>query len=398
MGKSKAFMCKFLFIGLLFFISATSFAKSIELEVMAKKIDVNNEQSSDELLILNGFRQAITAEVLELNLDSQLFWEKLDQLKMPSKDESLYLNAFFQNISMKQAPTEEASLLLKGVMKADIDIEKLKRSYAEITTDLGSMRKKTFYLLANIELDSTISWSEVTGSSETGFIGAIKDSWKKLVTTSFKSYENVEFIDKDFLVKPDYMNSKSVTLKWKSTLKKVATNNDRHVADFELQAQYILVKSKTNDILLSFDYPIQKRQFDFSDKKKLSSNLASMIYSLLLSQSTKINTLLENYSKDSEQVEISIKFLTKTGLSELNQINALLVDRFKDMKLSSQIKTYSPSEGPELVIRAEGDENKILDRLSLDGGIFPLNEQKVLYFNRLDKSFAILPKDSNNKK
>jgi hypothetical protein len=34
--------------------------------------------------------------------------------------------------------------------------------------------------------------------------------------------------------------------------------------------------------------------------------------------------------------------------------------------------------------------------LSNGGANFPLNEQKVLLFNRADKSFAILPKEKNN--
>jgi hypothetical protein len=59
------------------------------------------------------------------------------------------------------------------------------------------------------------------------------------------------------------------------------------------------------------------------------------------------------------------------------------------------MKSYS-SDGSVLIIRAEGSAEKILDSLSNGGANFPLNEQKVLLFNRADKSFAILPKEKNN--
>jgi hypothetical protein len=59
------------------------------------------------------------------------------------------------------------------------------------------------------------------------------------------------------------------------------------------------------------------------------------------------------------------------------------------------MKSYSTDES-SIIIRAEGTVEKILNSLSLDGGKYPLNEQKVLLFNRTDKTFAILPKESNN--
>jgi hypothetical protein len=191
------------------------------------------------------------------------------------------------------------------------------------------------------------------------------------------------------------MNTKSLTLKWNSTLKKASTNIESKKAIFELSAQYILVNTKTGDVLNSFDFPLQKRELDTQNKKSLSSALASLTYNLLLSQSSKIQGIIEADGKGQEQSSLELKISSKAGLSEIYAINNLLQEKFQNIKLTSSMKSYS-REGAVLNIRAEGSVDKILDSLSLEGGKFPLNEQKILLFNRTDKSFAILPKDSNN--
>jgi hypothetical protein len=176
----------------------------------------------------------------------------------------------------------------------------------------------------------------------------------------------------------------------------VFTNTERKTANYELSAQYVLVNTKSDVVLTSFDFPLQKRELDTQNKKALSSALASLVYNLFYSQTSKLNSLLEAAGNAKEQSSLDVKVTGMSGLSEIFAVNSFLQDKFKDIKLSSQMKSYA-SDGAILTLRAEGNTDKILDSLSLEGGKYPLNEQKVLLFNRADKTFAIIPKDSNNK-
>ena len=393
-------MLKIVFMILIVFINV-SLAKEISVEVMATSASVTPEMNEEQVLTINGYRQIVTSELEDLKLNSELFWSKLEQKKLSSKDEIAFLNGLFENVLLARAepakPSEDikVSEKLSGNFKADLNLEKLKLLFLEVTTDLADTKLKTFYLLADINIDSNMDWEDLGVQNSESFRGVIIDSWKKLFLKDFKGFEKFIVLENDLTTKPDYLNNKSVTLKWTSTFKKVANNPANHTASYELTAHYIIQNTKLGSSILAFDFPIQKRDFDVQNKKALSSSLASLVYNLLLSQSSKISGILMENAGKLEQSEVEIKIVSKTGLLEINQINSFLQDKFKDLKLSSQMKSYS-SSGSTLIIRADGNGDKILDALSLGGGKLPFNEQKVLLFNRADKSFAILPKESNN--
>ena len=378
-----------------------SWAKGISIEVMATSASVTTEMNEDQVLTINGYRQIVTSELEDLKLNSELFWNKLEEKKLSPKDEIAFLNGLFENVLLARAEVAKANEEVKvpeklsGNFKADINLEKLKLLFLEVTTDLADTKLKTFYLLADINIDTNMVWEDLGVQKSESFRGVIVDAWKKLFLKNFKGFEKVVILENDLSTKPDYLNNKSLTLKWTSTFKKVANNPVNHTASYELTAHYIIQNTKLSASVLSFDFPLQKRDYDVQNKKALSSSLASLVYNLLLSQSSKISGIfLENEVK-LEQSEVEIKIVSKTGLLEINQISSFLQDKFKDLKLSSQMKSYS-SSGSTLIIRADGSGDKILDALSLDGGKLPFNEQKVLLFNRADKSFAILPKGPNN--
>lgn len=404
-------LSKSFFILMLFLFVSSLFAKTIELEVFAIKSEAINDLKEEEQLELNGFSQAITSELEFLKLDSALFWEKVGaKIGQSKKEEHSFLKSFFNNILLSQSvpalkkgegakekkKDDLAEVKLTGILKADLLSAKLQASYKELLENLSETRMRTFYILSSIELDSGLEWSDLGVSKSEHFSGVIVKSWRELFEKELKGFEKVVIIENDFLDKPDYMNAKSVTLKWNSTFKKLSINNEKKTALFELSAQAIMVNTKSGQVINSFDFPILKREFDTQNKKNLSSGLASLVYNLIYTQRAKLMASIEMMEKNQERSQFEAKMVSRSSLTEMYLINSFLQEKFIHIKLTSQIKSYS-SEGAILLINAEGTEEKILDSLSLEGGKFSLNEQKVLLFNRLDKSFAILPKDSNNK-
>lgn len=396
MSKLKVFVLCFLIV------FNFAIAKEITVNVVTKDSEISAEFQVLEAMELNGLRQAMTRELEELKLDSEIYWEKVDKKKMSQKAELAFLKTLFSNTTLSRPAVErnaeakaEAEAPMTGRLTAEVDLDKLKIHYDEIINDLEDTKLKTLYIISNIELDQSMTWEDVGVTRAENFSGVILDSWKKLFEKDFKGFEKIVILEKDFPVKPDYMNSKSVSLKWKSIIKKIPNKTQTDTATYEISAQYILQNSKSGNVLRSLDFPMQKRVLAAAPKKALSSTLASLVYNLLFSESAKIQSVLETDAKALEFSEIEISMATKAGLLEISQVNTLLQEKFAGLKLTSRMKSFSTDKST-LLIRAEGTEQKILDSLSSEGGKFPLNEQKVLLFNRADKTFAIIPKESNN--
>lgn len=408
----KTFVLSFLF---LLASVANAEIKKLEQEVFAKKSEVTAEISSSDLLMLNGIQLILTSELENLKLDSKLFWEKLEQKKYSSSDELKELKPLFTDLLVSEfvagptaapagasstsgatgeKPAVEVDDKITGSLKAELDLDKLKNFYDQLINNLEATKIKTFYILSDIGLSGgTMTWEDLGVSKAENFIGVIVDSWTKLAQKEFKSFEAVMPLEKDFSKKPDYMNSKSVTLKWNSTFKKTGVDEQKKTAFYELTAQYVLVNTKSGSVLTSFDFPIQKREFNTQNTKALSSSLASLVYNLLLSQTSKIQGVLESQGSV-ERSRVELKLLG-AGLSDIYSLNSLLQEKLKEFKAQASMKSYSSGEAT-ILLDAEASVDQILDKLSTNGGKFPLNEQKILLFNRADKSFAFIPKDSNN--
>ena len=246
--------------------------------------------------------------------------------------------------------------------------------------------KKTLYLSANIELAKNTKWEDIGVASEESFVEVIKNSWKAWAETHFKSFEVVDLglPPKDAA----QLHHGSKIIKWSSEIKKISDGN------FELSAQYIVIGALHKDVLLSFDFPLQKLSVETADKKELSSKIASLVYNLLNSQTRKISALQDKVAQAGEETSVTIKITGNISLSEMSQLKNLLPETFKDLQLSCELKDFSLGSGT-LLIRAKTTEEKLFLAF-VQVGKLPLNEQKVLLFNQDDKSFAILSKEQNN--
>jgi hypothetical protein len=246
----------------------------------------------------------------------------------------------------------------------------------------ADVSKKTLYIDATIDLAKGTSWKDIGVTNGNNFIEVIKKSWKTWAETHFKKFDQVEIepAPKDLLLLHPY----SQVLRWYSAIKKIDEDN------VEITAQYVLIAPKHNDILLSFSFPAQKMALDLSKKNEMSSKVASLIYNLLNSQTEKIKTIHNTITASTESSSFLVKIIGKMSLSEMMEISTVLQARFKELNLATTLQSFTSTEAG-LYLRAKSSEDKLLLEL-VNAGKFPLNEQKLLLFNREDKSFAILPK------
>lgn len=400
-----------------FFIVALSFnlwAVEERVEVIVKKTELVSADpkikiNAEELFALKGIRQAITAELVKKDLDSEVFWNKIEEKKLSDKEEIDLFKPFFSvynmamlgspiapvNPAVPTAPPAAADPFQRASFVYDLDQTKIKDFFDEVLLEMPDVSIKTFYILPGIELAEEMNWIDVGVAKEENFSGVIIDSWKKWAATQFKNFPNIVVLKKDFLARPEKLNPESVTLKWNSTIKKGEVFQDRKSAQFELVAQYVLVNTKTNQSFLAYDFPTQKREVLIANPKDLSSTLASLVFNMLNSQTSKINSSLELNRASSTLNIVDVKVTGKHGLFDITQINSFLAERFKEVGLTTELKSYS-SDASVISIKSTLTTEALYAAFLKDGGKLPLNEQKILLFSPESKTFAIIPKEANN--
>lgn len=383
---------KIVLLSVLFF-SVSVFGVEQSVEVVVKKDGATSPQM--ELIAQNGYRQAVTSELLKSNLDSEKFWKKFEEKKLTPEQESEFFKPLFKNPVFLSGKDNPEDLFIRSIFKFDLDTEKFKAMTTEFLSDLPDASLKTFYLVADIEIDRNMTWADVGVTKKENFSGVIVESWKKWAATQFKDYPNVVVLEKDLPTKPSNLNGESVTLKWNSMLKKAEVFQDRRSVRYELSAQYVLVTTKTNETLVGFDFPLQKRELGTNNAKELSSNLASLIYNLLNSQTAKLTQALAQNQASAALSVVDFKIIGRHGLFDITQINTLLMEKFKDQALSSELKSYS-SESSVIAIKSKLSIEELSLLLAKEGGKFPLSEQKILSFSPETNTFAILSKEANN--
>ncbi len=388
-------------ITLLLFVLCFSFsAYCDEVNVALKKSTLTTRDPNVKipvltLMALNAYRQALTKELISRNLDSDKFWEKLEEKKLNDEEEVALFKPLFMNVSMLSQPPNPADEFERTVFKYDLDKLKAESLFNEYLTNLPDVTIKTFYIIPDIKIEESMSWSDVGVSKAENFSGVIVDSWKKWASSQFKNFANVVVLDKEMAQVPENLNPESVTLKWNSLLKRAEVFQDRKSARFELSAQYLLINTKTNQTLVGFDFPTQKKEFGIYSPKDLSSNLASLVFNLLNSQTSKITGALELNRATSTLSVVEVKITGKHGLFDITQINNFLAEQFKDIGLSAELKNYS-SAGSAISIKSTLSASELYARLAKDGGKYSLNEQKILLFSPENHSFAIIEKQANN--
>ena len=386
-----------------------AFSAEEKIQIVVKKTDLIQDTRGGHpaikdgpfSLLLNGMRQALTAELVKNEINPENFWKKITDKKFSDADEINFFRPFFNrfNIVMdklednapKIADAPNADQFQRATFSYEFDAAKIKSFFQETMADAHDEKTKTFYIIPDINISQEMSWMDVGVSKQENFTGVIVDSWKKWAETQFKSFPNVVILEKNFAEKSDQFNSESVTLKWNSTIKKSEVFQDRKSARFEVSAQFVLENTKSSQSLLAYDFPLQKKEITIINSKDLSSNLASLIYNLLNSQTIKINNALELNRASSTLSIVDIKLTGKHGLFDITQINSMLTERFKEFALTSEMKNYS-MDSSVISIKSTLNQEALYALFVKDGGKFMFNEQKILLFSPDTKIFAIIPK------
>jgi ligand-binding SRPBCC domain-containing protein len=246
--------------------------------------------------------------------------------------------------------------------------------------------KKIFYIDANVTIDKEMNWDELGVASEENFKDTLKKFWVTWAKKNFTKFDSIEIG-----LPPTVLNTldkETNLLSWISSI----TKSD--FDDYQISAQVNISAPKTGNLVFTHNFPTQKILIDFANKKDAGSKLASLIYNSLNTQTASIKAVYDEIKLASETSHLIIPLKGKHGLSEMLEVKTVLESKFKDINLAADLKSYLGDES-SFTVNAKISEDRLLSML-VEAGKLPLNEQKILLFNREDKSFAILPKEQNN--
>lgn len=388
----------------LFISQAYSQEQTLNLVLSKSKIQQVAQADEKKVTMMNqftllGYKEAVNKAFVELGFDQDrainVFWERLEASGNPADKIISLIAPVFNKTSFLKLENIEDPENDKMDFKYEIDKKKLKKLFSNHVKEYVIYSDKNIYIIPEITIDETMQWSDVGVSKSQVFTDVIVDSWVKWAAEKFPGFDNVVVINQDFKQIPEDMNSESVTIKWTSHIKKAEVFHERQSALFDVSAQYVVNNIKSAQNLTAFDFPHQKNEYSILKDKELSSNLASLIFNLLNSQSAKIATALE-FNKASSTLHMN-DFIVKGdhGFYDITLLTNALNAKYKDYAVVSELKAYSNHESI-ITIRSTASRDSLDKMFSTDSGKVDLNEQKILTFDSIDRAFAIIPKQIHN--
>lgn len=303
-------------------------------------------------------------------------------------------------------------------VKGKVNKNKLHEIYLKFTSEDVGRTFKNIFLSLNLNLDGT-SWSDLGVESENDFTKVVYAHWKKWFETNTNTFiENIHIADKskeneienhlknltDDLsegislastlpvvpkVKNDVTNegesvevvdeeeevedlselysefNRSLWLKLTINVKKQYENEISKQREFEIFGDYILVELDTNSFLTHEDFDKLNKTYSYEDNQKLSSLIASYIYSLPVSSFGALKSKMASIQKSSSKLDINIS--NATSLYSILKLKEFLADKGIRLSLKPVFKSYDGNEGV-LMLNFQGKKENVSSFLfSLNG-------------------------------
>ena len=410
-------MKKILFITLFFFLTANAFALVRGGGRFASQAGDSGTFIKKQLKY-QAFKDIITQELSSMNLNPQNFWqqhynqfedsfqpvrqklkEQFEQKKLSAKEyqaalrtQRLAAMARYSNLnrliksysekSMTRSPGAPRVRYLE--IDATLDRQALAQLYLKTVRNKQRSRNyRKVYLSAEFQLRGD-NWSEVGVNAKSDFTETLKFHWKKWFAKNYPEMKDVMLVEgtswehlKNHLRAPHfeakaghYANSNAVPPRefedalWiliKIYLKKTEESPHTKKRTFRIEGNIIMIDLANRHIVANHDFAPFKREYSYSNRRKLSSSLATLIWKLPL----------ETFKSKPARSSLNLKRLGLVirelgSIRELLQVKKLLSGRGVGMVFTPSIAIYSGRYGI-IELAYQGDTDKALEILrSLD--------------------------------
>lgn len=400
-------------------------------------------------LLFNAFKDVISKEIVDMGLDSDLFWEKfskkMDESFNPVDEKLKKKYKLFESEEIKAVNAGNISVISKyknklrlkklnyqrkfgNLLSAVISysIKKQTRStqnpnfrYISVSakinrktlnsiyykfTHVGETRHfSNIFVTANYYND-TPSWELMGVSGENDFTSVINQHWTKWLSGDLRDFvDNVKVTDESTFKQLDLISktqnkdiiTDDIGLKnslWLKVNIKINYLGDDTVASkraFKFSLEYVLVDIKTGNIVSHYDFSQDKISFSYSDTHNLSSNLASSIYRMPIQSFMEIKKKLGTVAVDVNYTDISVENLS--SIKDLLDVRDILLGRGVTFQIDPVVKFYDGNKG---ILRTNysGDRVKFMAMLAQLNS-HKVKEGKIIELQSLESPNIITLKD-----
>lgn len=382
---------------ILFILFVTNvFAYELNVELTVPK-ENNTQTMSDQDLLIRGKEEAIKEYLKGKNYDQAKFEEKLNLKKNSKTRYDELLNTVFTDTNIYFLSDLNAKNFSKAVFRGNLDETKFDDFYFELVNDLETLAEKKVFYQLDVELQNSLTWLDVGVYDSALFKNTILNTWNEVLRKFIIGYSNVEVVDDKFKLAfdkfPKKINLDSALIEVKVSIKKTSENSISKKATFEINAQYLILKAATKEVIYSFNYPLQKKELQIANKKDLNSTLATLIFNLVKVQAPSIGDALK---KSESQIELAFNLKGQELFSDVSKAKSMLDTYLLDLEAKLDIKQLSLTNSIISIKIDQDKKDRLIEKLKTAGKI-PLsqspNEQKFLVLTGDNNSFAIVKKD-----
>ena len=372
-----------------------------------------------------AFRDIITQELYSMKLDPKAFWqnynnqfedsflpvrqklqESFEQKKLSAKKYQRALRTQRLNTLAKykglgslvksyseksQTRSPNAPHVRFMEIDATLDRRALAQLYFKTVQNKQQSRKyRQVYLSTDFQLRGE-NWSDLGVTKKSDFTETLKFHWKKWFEENDPNIKDVVMVEaanweqlKNHLRVPysearggHYQNSNTVVPRhfqdslWilvKIYIQKIKEVSLTKKRKFHIKGELIMVDLSTRKIVSSRDFSPVSQEYSFSNRRKLSSGLATLIWKLPLPD---FREKPARTSLDIRRMGIAVRELS--SIRELLQINQLLINKGLGMAFEPSIAVYSGRYGiVELAYRGDAEKAlkivRSLDQSDLEQG------------------------------
>lgn len=262
-------------------------------------------------------------------------------------------------------------------LQARVNRKFLNNLYRKFTLSSKRRRYKKLYLTVNFSLED-MSWVDLGVGVESDFTTVVKEHWKRWVEDNIKGdIEEVIITDsssesklKEFIKIPQYTTQaihnftgvehpimknvetgyvrieddgfrEALWLDVKVEIKKKNEDKLLKQREFSFGGEFLLVDLKSNSLAMHFDFVKETAKFSFTKAHTLSSNAASLVYRLPMTQFGKIKSGLSSLPQGKKSVKLEVYNLA--SLAQLYSFIEILQSKGVTFSLSAQIESFSTS-------------------------------------------------------
>jgi hypothetical protein len=284
-------------------------------------------------------------------------------------------------------------------LQAKVNRKTINKIYLDFTRDKEARQFRSLFISVNFQLED-MTWNDVGVETENDFTTVVKEHWRRWLEGKLGDHVTaVKVVGGE--IEGQLYNYLKIPTETTDTLQALATSqavaeaegssiNDSldmaanmHLKDslwlvvnvkiskkgedsllkqrdYEVDGEFILVDLKSNSLATHFDFSKEKKTYSYEDAHKLSSNLASLVYRLPMTEFNNLKSKLINLPSKIGRIQLQVSNVN--SIQELFHLNQTLTSKGITYQFAPSISSYSNDRG-NLSLSFQGSTAQITELL-----------------------------------